>query len=237
MYLAGWSTTSASACNTKTTQNQPHQISNTQRTDNKMTDVVIQQHGRKPLMMDILMPETCWARKKWNKIASDIKLVFHSSTITMIHGPINTEDMESFVGMFFVITEFITICLLIGNIILLDVLISGTYCRHMDIIYLGAWCLALFFDILWIANVLQNLTAACQVHSQYVPASTVLCIQQKFMRPGEMDWKKSDLKKNRSNKPFINAFVCNVVRLWTDKVCWCYKPNYDMFLKIFIVVS
>ena len=35
---------------------------------------------RKLLMMDILMSETCWAHKKWNKIASDIKLVFHSST-------------------------------------------------------------------------------------------------------------------------------------------------------------
>ena len=33
------------------------------------------------LMMDILMSQTCWAHKKWNKIASDIKLVFHSSTI------------------------------------------------------------------------------------------------------------------------------------------------------------
>ena len=31
-------------------------------------------------MMDILMSETCWAHKRWNKIASDIKLVFHSST-------------------------------------------------------------------------------------------------------------------------------------------------------------
>ena len=44
------------------------------------TDVVIQQHSRKLLTMDILMSETCWAHKKWNKIASDIKLVFHSST-------------------------------------------------------------------------------------------------------------------------------------------------------------
>ena len=26
------------------------------------------------------MSEICWAHKKWNKIASDIKLVFHSST-------------------------------------------------------------------------------------------------------------------------------------------------------------
>ena len=77
------------ACKTNTTQNQPHQISNTQRTENKTTDVVIHQHSRKLLMMDILMSETCWAHKKWNKTASDVKLVFHSSTITMMHGPIN----------------------------------------------------------------------------------------------------------------------------------------------------
>ena len=47
----------------------------------KTADVVIQQHSRKLLMMDILMSEICWANKKWNKIASDIKMVFHSSTI------------------------------------------------------------------------------------------------------------------------------------------------------------
>ena len=46
-------------------------------------------NSRKLLMMNILMFETCWAHKKWNKIASDIKLVFYSSTITMMHGPIN----------------------------------------------------------------------------------------------------------------------------------------------------
>jgi len=51
--------------------------------------VVIQQNSRKLLMMDILMSETCRAHKKWNKIASDIKLVFYSSPITMMHGPIN----------------------------------------------------------------------------------------------------------------------------------------------------
>ena len=56
---------------------------------NKTNDVVIHQHSRKLLKMDILMSETCWAHKKWNKIASDIKLVFYSSTITMTHGPIN----------------------------------------------------------------------------------------------------------------------------------------------------
>ena len=79
----------AEACKTSTTQNQPHQISNTQRTENKTTDVVIQQHSRKLLMMDILMSETCWVHKKWNKIANGIKLVFYSSTITMMHGPVN----------------------------------------------------------------------------------------------------------------------------------------------------
>jgi len=47
-------------------------------TRNKTTDMIIQQHSRKLLMMDILMSETCWVHKKWNKIASDIKLVFYS---------------------------------------------------------------------------------------------------------------------------------------------------------------
>ena len=85
--FAGWSTTSASAsaCQTNTTQNQPHQISSTQRTENKTTDVVIQQHSRKLLIMDILMSETCWAHKKWNKIASDMELVFHFSTIRIFY--------------------------------------------------------------------------------------------------------------------------------------------------------
>ena len=49
----------ASACNTDNTQNQPHQISNTQRTENKTTDVVIQQHSGKLLMMGTLMSEIC----------------------------------------------------------------------------------------------------------------------------------------------------------------------------------
>ena len=40
-------------------------------------------------LMEILMSETCWAHKKWNKVTSDNKFVFHSSTITMMHGPIN----------------------------------------------------------------------------------------------------------------------------------------------------
>ena len=66
-----------------------HRNSNTHRTKNNTTDVVIQQNSLKLLMMDILMSETCWAHKKWNKIASDIKLAFYSSTTTMMHGPIN----------------------------------------------------------------------------------------------------------------------------------------------------
>ena len=60
--------TLASACNTDTTQTQSHQISNTQRTENKTTDVVIQQNSLKLLMMDILMSETCWVHKKWNQV-------------------------------------------------------------------------------------------------------------------------------------------------------------------------
>ena len=85
-FRCGWvgvvSVLQAEACNTDTTPTQPHRNSKTHRTKNSTTDVVIQQHSRKLLMMDILMSETCWAHKKWNKIASDIKLVFYSSTTT-----------------------------------------------------------------------------------------------------------------------------------------------------------
>jgi len=66
---------------TDTTPTQPHRNSKTHRTKNNMTNVVIQQNSHKLLMMDILMSKTCWAHKKWNKIASDIKSVFYSSTI------------------------------------------------------------------------------------------------------------------------------------------------------------
>jgi len=44
---------------TDTTPTQPHRNSNTHRTKNNTTNVVIQQNSRKPLMMDILMSETC----------------------------------------------------------------------------------------------------------------------------------------------------------------------------------
>ena len=39
--------------------------------------------------MYILMFETCWANISEIKTTSDIKLVFNSSTIAMMHGPIN----------------------------------------------------------------------------------------------------------------------------------------------------
>jgi len=41
--------------------------------------------------MDILMSETCWAHKKWNKIASDIKLIFcfQLSTILLVYSNYN----------------------------------------------------------------------------------------------------------------------------------------------------
>jgi len=69
----------ASTCNTDTTPTQPYRNSNTHRTKNNTTNVAIQQNSRKLLMMDVLMSETCWAHKKWNKITSDNKLVFYSS--------------------------------------------------------------------------------------------------------------------------------------------------------------
>ena len=49
----------ASALNTDTTPTQPHRNSNTHRTKNDTTNVVIQQNSRKLLMMGILMSEIC----------------------------------------------------------------------------------------------------------------------------------------------------------------------------------
>ena len=57
-----------------------------------------------------------FAHNKWNKIASDIKLVFHSSTIAMMHGPVNIRwsgvlEWHIIVldGPFFVRTAFVLI--------------------------------------------------------------------------------------------------------------------------------
>ena len=97
-FRCGWvgvvSVLQPESCNTYTTPNQPHRNYNTRRTKSNMTNVVIQQNSRKLLMMDILMSETCWAHKKWNNKTSDIKLVFYSSTITMMHGPINIRNID-----------------------------------------------------------------------------------------------------------------------------------------------
>ena len=78
-----------------TTQNQPHRNSNTHRTKNNTTNLVIQQNCRKLLMMDILMSEVCWAHKKWNKIVSDIKFVFYSSTLTAVHYTNRTNSVST----------------------------------------------------------------------------------------------------------------------------------------------
>ena len=72
--------------------------SNTHRTKSNMTNVVIQQNSRKLLMMDILISETCWAHKKWNKITRDIKLVFYSSTNVMIKVCYDTMYFNDVVG-------------------------------------------------------------------------------------------------------------------------------------------
>jgi len=47
-----------------TTLAEPHTDPNTQQSKNNTANVVVQQHSRKPLKMDILMPETCWVSKK-----------------------------------------------------------------------------------------------------------------------------------------------------------------------------
>jgi len=47
-----------------TTPAEPHPNSNTQKSKNNTANVVVQQHSRKFLKMDILMPETCLVSKK-----------------------------------------------------------------------------------------------------------------------------------------------------------------------------
>jgi len=62
-FRCGWvgvvSVLQVEACNTDTTPTQPHRNSNTHRTKNNTTNVVIQQNIRKLLMMDTLTAETC----------------------------------------------------------------------------------------------------------------------------------------------------------------------------------
>ena len=80
------------ACNTDTTPTQPHRNSNTHRTKNNTTNVIIKQNSCKLLMMDLLMSETCWAHKKWNKIASDIKLIFYSSKRLKVYSLVKVQS-------------------------------------------------------------------------------------------------------------------------------------------------
>jgi len=106
----GWiglvSVLQAEACNTDTTPIQPHRNSNTHRTKNNTTSVIIQQNSCRLLMMDILMSGICWVHKKWNKIVSNIKLVFYSSTITMMHGPKKYKNKQRFNNYIFSIILF-----------------------------------------------------------------------------------------------------------------------------------
>ena len=74
--------------NTDTTPTQPHRNTNTSNQEHT-TNVVIQQNSHKLLMMDILMSETCWAHKKWNKNSKWHQVGLLFSAITMMHGPIN----------------------------------------------------------------------------------------------------------------------------------------------------
>jgi len=104
-FRCGWvgmvSVLQASTCNTDTTPTQPHQNSITRWTKNNTINVVIQKNSRKLLMMDILMSETCRAHKKWNKIASDIKLVFYSSIIKFLSVYCQAELSKQFCPPYF----------------------------------------------------------------------------------------------------------------------------------------
>ena len=109
---------------------QPHRNSNTHRTKNNTTNVVIQQNSRKLLMTDILMSETCWAHKKWNKIASDIKLVFYTSTIKRVSGIFK----DCIVSPFYTITSFL--CFICDHLLVLQyqiyVSLKRTTCHWND---------------------------------------------------------------------------------------------------------
>ena len=42
-------------------------------------------------MMGVVVPETCWAYKKYNKISSGMYSVLYSSDIATMHGPVSTK--------------------------------------------------------------------------------------------------------------------------------------------------
>ena len=56
-----------------------------------------QHYSRELLMMAIVVPKTCWAYKKHNKIKSGIYLGSYSSVITMMHGPANVKFRRALV--------------------------------------------------------------------------------------------------------------------------------------------
>jgi len=56
--------------------------------------------------MDVLMSETCWAHKKWNKTASDIKFVSYSSTILHVFNDV-TEAVSPRNFVWFLNNEFV----------------------------------------------------------------------------------------------------------------------------------
>ena len=87
----------ASACKTNTTKYQPQQKPQ-HKTNWEQDDRCGNSSTQSQALEDgytVLMSETCWAHNKWHKIACDIKLVFHSSTIAMMHGPINISYFSS----------------------------------------------------------------------------------------------------------------------------------------------
>ena len=106
------------------------------RTENKTTDVVIHQHSRKPLMMDILMSETCWAHKKGNKIARDIKLVFHFSTTFSLF---RTKQI--------IIFSCINGCSILHYV---ELLVKLTECTHLlnKVPVLPVWCCYYYVSIM-----------------------------------------------------------------------------------------
>jgi len=76
--LCCWTTTlavtflrCASAGSPDTKPAEPHPDSITQQSQNNTANVVLQQHSRKLLKMDILMPETCWVSKNEMNVTSD----------------------------------------------------------------------------------------------------------------------------------------------------------------------
>ena len=54
-------------------------------------------------MMGIVVPEICWAYKKYNKIKQYIELVgSYSSVITKMHGPTNIKYRYEFIKYSFI---------------------------------------------------------------------------------------------------------------------------------------